>query len=319
MMVGGDQKGRGEDLTANRLEDLAAGLTGKEGAVLFPSGTMGNTAAIMTICKPGDHVMVDEMQHIYRSEKVVFEPSLGQLIPAFYRLNDSFVPDLDSMETVMNSGNIKLLCIENSHNFSGGICSDPEHMKKMYELAKKHHIPVHLDGARLFHAAAALGTSAKELCRYTDTVMFCISKGLGAPVGSIVCGTKDMMKAVREKRKLLGGAMRQAGVIAAPGIYALEHHIKELHLDNENAAYAASLLRNLKKTKVQDKVMSNIVMLDVTATGLQPEEYCKKASELGLLIRPVMKDRARLVFYRDIDRAKTDEAVRIIQKLDELL
>lgn len=314
-----DAEGRGEDITANNLEDLAARLTGKEAAVLFPSGTMGNTAAILTRCKPGDKVMVDEMQHIYLSEKVVFDPSIGQLIPAVYRLNENHVPDLEDMERIMKQEDIALLCVENSHNFSGGICAEPEHMKQMYELAKRHHLPVHMDGARLFHAAAALDVPVSEICRYTDTVMFCISKGLGAPIGSLVCGDRETMKAIREKRKLLGGAMRQAGVIAAPGIYALTHNVEGLKNDNENAAYAAEKLRTLTRTRVQEKVMSNIVMLEVSGTGLSPKEYCDKAAKLGLLIRPVLSDRVRLVFYRDIDRNATEEAVEIIRKLDESL
>lgn len=311
-----DDFGRGEDPTVNELEDLAARLTGKQAAVLFPSGTQGNTAAILSRCRPGDRVMADELQHIYLSEKVVFDPSIGQLIPVTYKLDENNLPDVQDIEGKIREEDIKLICVENTHNFTGGTCVYPERLEAIYKLARKYGVPVHMDGARLFNAAAALHTPAEEICRYTDSVMFCISKGLGAPIGSLVCGSREFMREVREKRKLLGGAMRQAGVIAAPGIYALNHNVKRLAEDNENAKFAAHSLKGLCKTGVQECVMSNIVMLNVSQTGLSPKEYCKRAEDKGLLIRPVLEDKVRLVFYKDIDRKGTIEAAAIIRELD---
>lgn len=311
-----DSRGRGEDLAVNQLEDLAARITGMEAAVLFPSGTQGNTAAILARCNPHDRVMVDEMQHIYLSEKVVFDPSLGQLEPVTYKLDENHFPDLKDMKGIMEKGGIQLLCIENTHNFSGGTCVTPEHMAAVYRLAKEYDIPVHLDGARMFNAAVALGTEAANLCRYTDSVMFCISKGLGAPVGSLVCGTEALIRKVREKRKLLGGSMRQAGIIAAPGIYALNHNIARMSEDHANAAYAAEQLKGLTHTKIAGTVTSNIIVLDVNGLGLSPEEYCRKAAQRGLLIKPVLKDKVRLVFYMNISREDTMRAVEIIRELD---
>ena len=182
-----DSKGRGEDLAVNELEDLAAEMTGKEAAVLFPSGTQGNTSAILAYCRPGQKVMVDEMQHIYLSEKVVFAPSIGQLEPVTYKLDQDNLPDLDDMRRILESQEIALLCIENTHNFSGGTCVPLERMKAIHELAKEFGVPVHMDGARMFNAVVALGVEAREMCKYVDSVMFCISKGLGAPIGSLVC------------------------------------------------------------------------------------------------------------------------------------
>lgn len=313
-----DSRGRGEDMTANELEDLAAEMTGKETAVLFPSGTQGNTSAILAYCKPGQKVMVDEMQHIYLSEKVVFDPSIGQLEPVTYRLDQDNLPDLEDMRRIMESQEISLLCVENTHNFSGGTCVPVERMKAIHDLAKGFGIPVHMDGARMFNAAVALGVEARELCQYVDSVMFCISKGLGAPIGSLVCCTEEFSRKVRDERKLLGGAMRQAGVIAAPGIYALKHNIERLAEDHDNAVYAARQLRGLKNTKVHGKVMSNIIVLDANGLGLTPAEYCKMAAEKGLLIKPVLKDKVRLVFYKDISREDTERAVEIIRELDGL-
>lgn len=311
-----DSRGRGEDLAVNELEDLAAEITGMESAVLFPSGTQGNTSAILAYCKPGQKVMVDEMQHIYLSEKVVFDPSVGQLEPVTYKLDQDNLPDLEDMRRIMECQDIGLLCIENTHNFSGGTCVPLGRMKAIRELADEYGIPIHMDGARMFNAVVALGVDAREMCRCVDSVMFCISKGLGAPIGSLVCCSEEFSRKVRDKRKLLGGAMRQAGVIAAPGIYALRHNIERLAEDHENAAYAAQQLKDLKNTRVYGSVMSNIIVLDANGLGLTPEEYCRKAAEKGLLIKPVLKDKVRLVFYKDISREDTEKAVAIIRELD---
>ena len=262
--------------------------------------------------------MVDEMQHIYLSEKVVFDPSIGQLEPVTYKLDQDNLPDPDDMRRILESQEIALLCIENTHNFSGGTCVPLERMKAIHELAKEFGVPVHMDGARMFNAVAALGVEAREMCKYVDSVMFCISKGLGAPIGSLVCCSEEFSRKVRDKRKLLGGAMRQAGVIAAPGMYALKHNIERLAEDNANAAYAAEQLKDLKNTKVYGKVMSNIIVLDTNGLGLTPGEYCSKAAEKGLLIKPLLKDKVRLVFYKDISREDTEKAVAIIRKLDSL-
>ena len=314
-----DSNGRGEDLTVNELEDLAAELTGKDEGILFSSGTLGNTTAILTYCNPGDKVLVDEIQHIYKSEKVVFDKEFGQLIPVFYKLNDKKVPDIDNLKELLQANDIKLLCIENTHNFAGGTCIGIDELKGIYNLAKEFGVHVHMDGARLFNAATSLGVEARQICKYVDSVMFCISKGLGAPVGSLVCGDKDFIIEMRKTRKLLGGNMRQAGIIAAPGIYALKNNIKGLKADMENAQYVATHLKDLKKAKVEGRVQSNIVMLDIEDTGLTGEEYCNLAKERGLLIRPVLKNKVRLVFYNGINREDTVDAVGIIKDIDMLL
>jgi threonine aldolase len=314
-----DKNGRGEDLTINELEDLAALLTGKDEAVLFPSGTAANTAAVLAYCSPGDKVLVDEMQHIYLSEKVVFEKSIGQLIPITYKLNERNTPDIDNLRNLMQQYDIMLLCVENTHNFTGGTCISLEELEKIHSIAEEFNIPIHMDGARLFNAAVSLAVDAKDICKYVDSVMFCISKGLGAPVGSLLCGSKDFVKKARARRKLLGGNMRQAGIIAAPGIYALQHNIGRLKEDNENARYVADNLRDLKKVKVQENVQSNIVMLDTCETGFTAEEYCTIAKEKGLWIRPVLGSKVRLVFYKGISREDAVRAVKIIKDIDNSL
>lgn len=311
-----NENGRGEDLATNQLEDKAAELTGKEAAVLFPSGTMANTAAIMSICHPADKVLVGKIQHIYTVEKALFDSSIGQMIPITYQLNARGVPDIDDMRRLIKQENIKLITYENTHNSNGGSCVSLPDMEAIYNLSREFNIPIHLDGARIFNAATALKTPVAELCRYVDSVMFCISKGLGCGIGSILCSNVSTAKQAREKRRLLGGAMRQTGIIAAQGLYALENNVKSLALDHENAAMFADSLKKLKYTKVKGSVETNIVMLDISATGLTLKEYCRKANELGLLIRP-SGDGIRLVFYRDIDKISTERAAQIIKTLDE--
>lgn len=311
-----DSNGRGEDLTVNELEDLAAELTGKDEGILFSSGTLGNTATILSYCSPGDKVLVDEIQHIYKSERVVFDKDFGQLIPIFYKLNDKGVPDINSLRESLKENDIKLICIENTHNFAGGTCIGINDLQEIYKLAKEFNAHVHMDGARLFNAAVSLDVEVKEICKYVDSVMFCISKGLGAPVGSLVCGNKDFIKKVRSKRKLLGGNMRQAGIIAAPGIYALKHNIQLLKADMTNAQYVAKSLQGLSKAKVYGEVQSNIVMLDISNTGLTAEEYCNLAKEKGLLIRPVLENKVRLVFYNGIAYEDAVHVVKIIEDID---
>ncbi len=291
-------------------------LTGKDKAVLFPSGTAANTAAVLAYCNPGEKVLVDEIQHIYRSEKVVFDKSVGQLIPVLYKLNERNTPDIDNLRTLMQQNNIKLLCVENTHNSAGGACTELEELKRIYSLAQEFNISIYMDGARLFNAAVSLGVAAKDICKFVDSVMFCISKGLGAPIGSLLCGSKDFIKKAKAKRKLLGGSMRQAGIIAAPGIYALQNNIERLKEDNENAKYIADNLRDLKKTKVQEDVQSNIVMLDVSKTGISTEAYCSIAKEKGLWIGPVLDSNVRMVFYKGITRKNATQAIKIIRDID---
>ena len=314
-----DANGRGEDKSVNKLEDLAAEITGKESALFFPSGTHANTSAILTYCKPGDNVLVDEIQHILITEKVVFDKSIGQLNPVKYRLDKNRQPDMEEIERKIKNNKINLICVENTHNFSGGTCIDLDLLCRIKTVSSENGIPVHMDGARLFNAAVALGVDAKDICRHADSVMFCISKGLGAPVGSLLCGNGSFIKKARTTRKLLGGNMRQAGVLAAPVIYALKKNIERLIEDNENAKYTAGKLNRLKLLNVQKNVQSNIVMIDTGNTGISPEAFCKLCSEKGLMIRPVIGNYVRMVFYNAVTRKDADEVIRILSEIDDSL
>jgi len=314
-----DENGRGEDKTVNKLEDMAAELVGKEAALFCCSGTMGNQAALFTYCKPNDLILVDEIQHLYRSEKTAFDDRFGQMHAAFYKLDVHNMPDLYDLEQKLKKNRIGLLCLENTHNFTGGTCIDPDRMADIKKLADRYQVPVHMDGARLFNALAHLGVSAKTLCQYTDSVMFCVSKGLGAPIGSLLCGTKAFIQQARENRKLMGGNLRQGGIAAAPAIYALEHNIERLAEDNTHAALCGEALYDLKKVKVQADVQTNILMLDLAAADITPVDFCAKAKKYGLLIRPILDTSVRLVFYNAITREDAIEAANIIKMLDSEL
>lgn len=314
-----DAEGRGEDLTVNELEDMAAEVSGKEAGLLCASGTMGNQAALLTWCRPGDTVLLDELQHLDRSEKTAFTPRFGQLKKVTYRSDTSLMPNTTDMEEKLKSGPVNLICIENTHNYTGGTCINLKRMAEIRSLADRYGVPVHMDGARIFNAAAFLGTMVKEIARYVDSMMFCVSKGLGAPVGSLLCGTKKFISEAKETRKLLGGAMRQAGIIAAPAIYALKHNVERLREDNENAQFCASMLKDLKKVKAQQNVQTNIMMLDMEGAGITPQEFCVRAKEKGLLIRPIIGSFVRLVFYKGITQSDSERAAAIVREIDEEL
>lgn len=314
-----NEDGRGEDATVNELEDFAAKLTGMERSLLFPSGTLANTVAILTYCNPGDQVLLDNMQHVYLSEKVVFDKSLGQLEPLFYSLDSKKKPDLQSIKEQLDQHKVKLICIENSHNFAGGICLNIDDLKQISLIAKAYNVPIHMDGARLFNASSSISKDAMEVCKYVDSVMFCLSKGLGAPMGSMLCSTNAFIEKAIEKKKILGGNMRQAGVIAAPGLYALQNNLLQLQNDNSKAKVMHEKLKTLKTIIPPDYVHSNIVMLDVSNASVTPKAVCKLAEEKGLLIRPILEKYVRLVIYNDIDLEQVQKAAMIILEIDKVI
>ena len=311
--------GRGEDETTNRLEDMAARITGKRAAAFFPSGTMANTAAILAQCRPGDKVLVDERQHILVSEKVCFEERYFRLKPVRCRLNPNGWPDTVDAGRILETEDIRLVCLENTHNFSGGKCIPLPVMKEIYGMALARRVPVHLDGARLFHAALALGVAAKELCRYTDSVMFCISKGLGAPMGSLLCGTDSLIKEAIAIRKMLGGALRQSGVAAACGLYALEHNLERLSEDHANAKAAARRMEGLRAVRVDPEPQTNIVMLDLRRAGITAQEFNRLLLERGVRGLAVSDDELRLVFHLGITGEEAERAAEAVREIDKLI
>lgn len=311
-----DDEGFGGDPSVNLLEKLAAELTGKERAILLPSGTMGNHVSLLTHCSPGDLVLVDTTQHLYRKEKAAFDSRFGQLEPLFYHLTEDGYPDTAEIERLLEQKKPKLLCIENTHNHAGGTYIPFSVLDELRKLADKAGIPIHLDGARLFNAAIASGIEVSTICGFTDTVMFCISKGIGAPVGSLLCGTKEFIAEAAVTRKLLGGSMRQAGVFAAMGHYALTHHIADIAADHRRARLALDNLKDLQCARVPDKIQSNILCIDISGSGLTAEQYVRALKEKGVWLSESDETHVRMVLYRDITDAQVMEAVKIIKEFD---
>jgi threonine aldolase len=313
-----DADGRGEDPTIRRLEDMAADLMGKAAAMFVPSGTMGNLAALMTACSTGQHVAVESKLHVYHNEKCAFTDRPGGLIPEFYETDEAHAPALKSIKSLLKSNKIKLICMENTHNYAGGTCLSKDRMDAICLLAKKSGIPVHLDGARIHNAAVFLNTPASELVESVDTVMFCLSKGLGAPVGSMLCGCHDFIVEARKTRKYLGGTMRQAGVLAAAGIVAIQNERDRLIEDHQNALLLAQSIKHNSKIQIDpEDIQTNMVRVDVSPSGQEADFFQMGLDKMGLKTLSISDRYIRMVTYRDISRADIIAAADIINTFCE--
>lgn len=312
-----DADGRGEDPTVNQLEDYAAALLHKEAAAFVCSGTMGNSAALLTCCRPGDKVLVGKHLHVYQTEQFAMEPRFGQLTPVFYTCTETGLPVVESVRAQMEAEDVRLLHLENTLNFYGGTAIPLEVHRALYELAHRRGVWVHLDGARLFNAALALGVEAWEIAQYADSVMFCVSKGIGAPFGSLVCGPKAFIRELRTTQTRLGGGLRQAGVVAAPALYALRHQLGRLAEDHRRAAALAGLLQGLKHVHPQERIDSNIVMLHIV--GCTGSDFCERLKRHGVLAGAPDESKVRLVFYKGISDEDITAAAEIIRAVDREL
>jgi len=310
-----DASGRGEDPTVNRLEDMAARLTGKEDAMFVPSGTMGNLAALMTHCSAGQQVGVEKKLHVYHNEKAAFHARPGGLIPEFFEADHQSHPKPESIKAILEEKKIALLCLENSHNYGGGNCLTEDEINSICSLAKKEGVAVHLDGARINNAALYLNTPVDKLVAAVDTVMFCLSKGLGAPVGSMLCGSHDFIVEAKRTRKFLGGTMRQAGVLAAAGIVAIEQQRERLIEDHQNARLLAESIAQNRKIKINmQEVQTNIVRLDVSPMGHDAKTFQEALESRGLKAQAVSEKFIRMVTYREIGKEDILRASQIINE-----
>ena len=288
----------GDDPTVNELERLAAHMTGKEAALFVPSGTFGNQVSLLTHCKTGQEVILGEECHIVQHEvgaaAVIAGVQLRPVSDPDGRLDSEAVrrrirpEDLHYPET-------GLICVENAH--SGGRVVPLTTMRAVYDLAQEHGLPVHMDGARIFNAAACLGVDAREISRCCDTVMFCLSKGLCAPVGSMVAGEKEWIGRARKNRKLMGGGLRQAGILAAAGIIALTDMTKRLSEDHDRARGLADALSQVSGITVDmDALDINMVYLMMN-TSLSPQAMAARCRAHGVLIYPPENGLMRLVTH----------------------
>jgi threonine aldolase len=312
---------RGEDPTINRLEALAAKKVGKEAAIFVPSGTMGNLISLMGHTNTGDEVILEADSHIYYYEVGGFAAVAG-LSPRLVRGDHGYMDPVTLETEIRPSGPFfpspRLLCIENTHNRGGGNALKPSEMKAMAGVARRHNMAVHLDGARIFNAAVALGVDVKELTACVDSVMFCLSKGLSAPVGSIVAGGREFMDRAKRARKMLGGDMRQSGVLAAAGIVALEKMVDRLAQDVANAALLAEGLRELSGIVLDTPpVPTNMVFIRTHHLGMDSNELGARLRERKILCTCYGPYLVRLVTHRHIRREHIEPVVEAVWQVSK--
>jgi len=305
-----------EDPTVNRLEEMAAQAMGKEAALFTVSGTMANLVAILTHTHHGDEIIAGNEAHMLWYE-VGGASALGGVGIRTVPNNEDGLMDFDRVEQAIRSKNIHypettLLCLENTHNRCGGAVITPEYTNNIARLAHKHGLRIHLDGARIFNAAVALNIPATELTQPVDSVCFCVSKGLSAPVGSLLCGTKDTIEKARKWRKMLGGGMRQAGIIAAAGIVALQKMVNRLAEDHATARRLAIGLANISGIGVNpEAVRTNIINFD-TPSKITANEFVHGMAARGVKFIDRGGQTVRAVTHRMINEADVDEALERI-------
>jgi threonine aldolase len=306
----------GEDPTVNRLEQRAAEIAGKEAALFVPTGTMGNTIAVKLLTEHGQEVIADSRAHVLDYELSMVAWFSGCVIRAI-QTQDGILSweEVKRMIRPLSpySAPTGLVTIENTHNMHGGTVYPMRTVREICDGAHECGVPVHMDGARIFNAAAALGMPVREIAAPADTLMFCLSKGLGAPAGSIVAGRADKIAKGRLYRKRLGGGMRQVGVLAAAGLVALEETPKRLFDDHCNAKYLAEGLSRIPGITIDpQRVQTNIAVFDVSGTGMAPAAISARLRERGVLINSINERQMRAVTHYDVSREQCAQALETI-------
>ena len=307
----------GEDATVNRLQERVAAVLGKEAALYVPSGTMANQTCVKVHTQPGDEVVAEKGCHIFNYETGA---------AAF--LSSVQVHTIDGTRGLISPDDIKkvirpnvyymprtrLICLENTHNRAGGTIYPLQLIKDISDLASAEGIKMHLDGARLWNASVETGVAPKEYAKYFDSVSVCLSKGLGAPVGSVIAGSQEFINDARHYRKLFGGGMRQAGILAAAGLYALEHNVERLKEDHVKARYLARELAQIPGLTIDlETVQTNIVIISVEKTGKLPEHILAALKDKGVLMTPGNYMGVRAVTHLDVSTEDVTRAVTIVR------
>ncbi|MGD9130917.1 MAG: GntG family PLP-dependent aldolase [Candidatus Bathyarchaeota archaeon] len=312
-----------EDPTVNRLEQLSAEKMGKDAALLVTSGTQANLTSLMSNSNPGDSVILESESHIYWYEVGGISKIAG-LLPLLVK-SEFGALDPKDVEASIHPDDIHfpkpaMVCIENTHNRHGGTIMTLTQIRAISNVAQQHDLKLYLDGARIFNAAVALKIDVKEITEHVDNLMFCLSKGLCCPVGSLLVGTSDFIEKARKIRKMLGGGMRQAGIIAAPGIIALEKMIDRLEEDHKNARLLAEGISRIQGIRIDlNRVQTNIVCYDVSDLGLSAEIFVSKLKEKGVLALPLAEKTVRMVTHRGVEGEHIQKAVGTIENIiDEM-
>jgi threonine aldolase len=309
----------GEDPTVNRLEELAAERLGKQAALFVTSGTMGNLACVLSHCGRGDEAILGDLSHMHLFEQGGMA-ALGGVHPRTVRNEPDGTMDLDAIEAAIRPDNVhyprtRLISVENTHNRCHGSPLSPAYMRSLREIADRRGLEIHVDGARIFNAAVAQKLDVKELAADADSVSFCLSKALAAPVGSVVCGPAEFIATARRARKVLGGGMRQAGVLAAAGIVALDEMVDRLAEDHENARTLAEGLCRFEGLSVAlDLVKTNIFFIEVKRADMTPQLLSNRLKDRGILILPTGPHRLRVVTNYHVTAKDIDYIVAVFRK-----
>ena len=308
-----------EDPTVNQLQELAAHKMGKEAALLVPSGTQANLVSVMSNTNHGELVFLESESHIYWYEAGSISAIAG-LLPWPIKSQTGAINPTD-LEAAIRPPNVHfpnptLVCIENTHNRHGGTITKPNQIEALSEVAQAHKLKIHMDGARIFNAAIALGVDVKKFTKHVDSLMFCLSKGLSCPIGSIVVGNTEFIEKARRARKVLGGGMRQAGIIAAPGIVALEKMIDRLKEDHDNAKFLAEKLVKLDAVKLNmENVQTNMVTFELDPIKITGDTFLNELKENGILALAQADNKIRLVTHYGITRKHVEKAADAIENI----
>jgi threonine aldolase len=308
-----------DDPTVNRLEELAAEMLGKEASLFVPSGTMGNLIALLVHCQRGHEVIVGSLSHIYLNEAGGMS-ALGGIQPCPIQNQSDGTLAVDDILASIRTEDVhhpitRLVCLENTQNICGGVPLNPEYTRQVGDLAHRNDLFLHIDGARIFNSATAQNVSVKELVEPADSVMFCLSKGLAAPIGSMLVGTQKFITRARHMRKMLGGGMRQVGIVAAAGIISLEKMTKRLAEDHARAKKLADGLRQVEGLVVDtNSPYSNMVYLDLSeAVSVNAQQIAQKMKDFGILVDPENSRRFRLVTHYLIDDSAVEKTISAFQ------
>lgn len=305
-----------EDPTINRLQERAAEIFRREASLFVPSGTMGNLTCIIAHTRPGQEVICEEAGHIYNYEMASMSAIAG-VLPRVVQGEDGIL-DWTTVSKAIRPKiyyrpQTALISLENTHNMAGGTVYPTGVANEICDKAHDAGIPVHLDGARVFNAATYLKENVVEMTKKFDSIQFCLSKGLGAPVGSMIVGTREFIERCRSIRKMLGGGMRQAGVLAAAGLVALEKGPKRLQEDHDNAQFLAHGLAKIPGIGLDPtKVQTNIVIFDLKKSGRSSADFLQAIAERGVLAVPVDNERVRMVTHLDVNRGDIEKALNVV-------
>ena len=310
----------GEDATVNLLQEKAAEIFGKEAALFCPTGSMGNQIAVKLHTKPGDEIIIEERGHILNWEMGTPAIASGVTIRAVRAANDNGMLTWAEIEPAIHKNQpyyacpTGLICLENTHNFGGGSVMSAAETLEICDEAHKLNLPVHLDGARIFNSSVAQNETVANLTKSVDSVQFCLSKGLGAPVGSILLGKQDFIEEARVWRKRFGGGMRQVGILAAAGLIALEESPKRLHVDHENAKRLAEGVGSLRGVSIDaERVQTNIVIFDASESGKTSAEIIAELKANDVLAIPFGRA-IRMVTHCDVSREDVETTLTVLQK-----